>query len=174
MAGSRRPVAHHRLRHFEPCTYPERTGDLLTPVRWSDFYTRAQLRNTAHYTDYRRPDGIEHGLHLAIPAPAGIVRKVSLWRGPGREFSERDRLVLQLLRPHLWELHQARLHRTDLPKLTGRERQVLHLVDGGLGNTEIAHELFISVSTVRKHLEHIYDRTGVRTRGAAAALMRNS
>ena len=37
----------------------------------------------------------------------------------------------------------------------------------------IASELFISVATVRKHLEHIYDRTGVRTRAKAAALMRN-
>ncbi|MEV6647216.1 LuxR C-terminal-related transcriptional regulator [Amycolatopsis sp. NPDC051371] len=167
------PEYWESLRRFEPCAYPERTGDYRTPVRWSDFYTRTQLRSTAHYTDYRQAEGFEHGLHLAIPAPPGVVRKVSLWRGPGRDFSERDRLVLQLLRPHLWELHEARLHRTDLPKLTSRERQVLRLVDTGLGNTEIAHELFISVATVRKHLEHIYDRTGVRTRGAAAALMRD-
>jgi hypothetical protein len=29
----------------------------------------------------------------------------------------------------------------------------------------------VSVATVRKHMEHIFDRTGVRTRTAAAALM---
>jgi DNA-binding CsgD family transcriptional regulator len=29
----------------------------------------------------------------------------------------------------------------------------------------------VSVSTVRKHMEHIFDRTGVRTRAAAAALV---
>jgi DNA-binding CsgD family transcriptional regulator len=164
------PEYWESLRQFEPCTYPERTGDLHTPVRWSDFYTRAQLLETAHYADYRRAEGFDHGLHLAFPAPPGVVRKLSLWRGPGRDFSERDRLVLELLRPHLWEIHEARLR---LPKLTGREQQVLRLVDAGLGNPEIARELVISVATVRKHLEHIYDRTGVRTRGAAAALMRH-
>jgi DNA-binding CsgD family transcriptional regulator len=142
-------------------------------VSWSDFSTPAQLRETPHYADYRRAEGFRYGIHLAFPASAGIIRKVSLWRGPGRDFSERDRLILQLLRPHLWEIHESRLHRTDLPKLTHRERQVLDLVDAGLGNTEIARELFISVATVRKHLEHIFDRTGVRTRSAAAALMRD-
>jgi hypothetical protein len=29
--------------------------------------------------------------------------------------------------------------------------------------------LYISVGTVRKHMEHIFDRTGVRSRSAAAA-----
>ncbi|MGW5745860.1 response regulator transcription factor [Amycolatopsis sp. NPDC003861] len=160
------------LRSFEPCTYPERTGDRLTPVRWSDFYTWTQLREVRHYADYRRAEGFRYGMHLAIPAPAGIVRKISLWRGPGHDFTERDRLVLQLLRPHLWEIHDARRHPAGLPKLTNREQQVLRLVDAGLGNSEIARELYISVATVRKHLEHIFDRTGVRTRGAAAAVMR--
>lgn len=171
--GGVEPEYWESLRQFEPCVYPEHSGDLRTPVRWSDFYTLAQLRETPHYADYRRAEGFRYGIHLAFPGPAGVVRKISLWRRPGRDFSERDRLVLQLLRPHLWEIHESRLHRTDLPKLTTRERQVLRLVDAGLGNTEIAHKLFISVATVRKHLEHIFDRTGVRTRGAAAALMRD-
>jgi DNA-binding CsgD family transcriptional regulator len=35
---------------------------------------------------------------------------------------------------------------------------------------DIARILFISVATVAKHMEHIFDRTGVRTRSAAAAL----
>jgi len=171
--GVESPDYWESLRNFEPCVYSDRTGDLRTPVRWSDFYTPAQLRNNAHYAEYRRADGFGHGIHLAFPSPPGIVRKLSLWREPGHDFSERDRLILQLLRPHLWEIHESRRQRTDLPKLTDRERQVLRLVDTGLGNSEIAHELVISVATVRKHLEHIFDRTGVRTRGAAAALMRN-
>jgi DNA-binding CsgD family transcriptional regulator len=43
-------------------------------------------------------------------------------------------------------------------------------VSQGCSNADIARILFISVSTVRKHLENIYNRTGVRTRSAAAAL----
>ena len=47
----------------------------------------------------------------------------------------------------------------------------LRLAAQGYGNHDIARELFISVGTVRKHFEHIFDRTGTRTRAAAAALM---
>ena len=45
----------------------------------------------------------------------------------------------------------------------------LLLAARGLGDAQIAAELFVSVRTVGKHLEHVYDRLGVRTRAAAAA-----
>ena len=48
---------------------------------------------------------------------------------------------------------------------------MLELAAAGLSNAEIAARLFTSVSTVRKHMEHIFDRTGVHTRGAAVASM---
>jgi DNA-binding NarL/FixJ family response regulator len=55
--------------------------------------------------------------------------------------------------------------------ITPREWEVLELAAEGLSNAQIADRLFTSVSTVRKHMEHIFDRTGVRTRGAAVARM---
>jgi DNA-binding CsgD family transcriptional regulator len=161
------------LEQFEPCVYPMRTGDLRTPVRWSDFYSPAQLRTTPHYADFRRVEGFERGLHLALPAPPGVYRKISLWRRKGSDFTERDRLILGLLRPHLWEIDAAtRRHLAGPPPVSRRELEVLRLVEQGRSNAEIARELFISVSTVRKHMEHVFDRLGVRTRGAAVALVR--
>ena len=88
-----------------------------------------------------------------------------------RDFSERDRLVLQLLRPHLHEVYlDAERRRRGIPHLSRREREVLQLASQGHSNADIARILFISVATVAKHMEHIFDRTGVRTRTAAAAL----
>ncbi|TWP54332.1 helix-turn-helix transcriptional regulator [Lentzea tibetensis] len=55
--------------------------------------------------------------------------------------------------------------------MSGRELEVLTLAAQGRGNADIARELFISVSTVRKHMEHIFDRTGVRTRAEVAAIV---
>ena len=76
------------------------------------------------------------------------------------------------MRPHLGEIYDdAARRRQDLPRLTRREWEVLKLVASGHSNAEIAKILFTSVSTVRKHLEHIFDRTGVRSRTAAVALM---
>jgi DNA-binding CsgD family transcriptional regulator len=57
----------------------------------------------------------------------------------------------------------------DVLGLTPRERQILAFVARGSTNREIAETLWISPSTVRKHLENIYAKLGVRTRTAAAA-----
>jgi DNA-binding CsgD family transcriptional regulator len=52
--------------------------------------------------------------------------------------------------------------------LTNRETEILRLLVQGLTRREIAHELTLSPHTVRHHLEHIYAKVGVGTRGAAA------
>ncbi|MFN3322138.1 MAG: response regulator transcription factor [Bryobacteraceae bacterium] len=58
--------------------------------------------------------------------------------------------------------------------LTARERQVLDLVERGLKNKEIARELGIRPGTVKIHLKHIFEKTGVRGRyGLALAGMKS-
>ena len=51
--------------------------------------------------------------------------------------------------------------------LTAREHDVMRCVEDGLSNTEIARRLWIQPATVRKHLEHVFDKLGVRSRTAA-------
>lgn len=48
--------------------------------------------------------------------------------------------------------------------LTSREQQVLELVEQGLRNKDIARELGIQPGTVKIHLKHIFEKTGVRGR----------
>jgi LuxR family maltose regulon positive regulatory protein len=48
--------------------------------------------------------------------------------------------------------------------LTEREVEVLRLIAAGLSNPEIAEELFIAVSTVKSHVNHIYGKLGVDNR----------
>jgi two-component system, NarL family, nitrate/nitrite response regulator NarL len=49
-------------------------------------------------------------------------------------------------------------------ELTPREQQVLELVEQGFKNREIALELGIRPGTVKIHLKHIFEKTGVRGR----------
>jgi DNA-binding NarL/FixJ family response regulator len=51
-----------------------------------------------------------------------------------------------------------------LDALTGREREVLALVGGGLSNDEIATELFISVATARTHVSRAMTKLHARDR----------
>jgi len=60
----------------------------------------------------------------------------------------------------------SRMRRPDTA-LTAREIEILHLLARGVGNAEIARELFISQATVKTHLGHIYAKLGVDTRTAA-------
>lgn len=53
--------------------------------------------------------------------------------------------------------------------LTRRETEDLGLVASGNANQEIASLLYISPLTVRKHLEHIYEKLGVDSRTGAVA-----
>ncbi|GAA3794559.1 MULTISPECIES: response regulator transcription factor [Amycolatopsis] len=158
---------------FLPCAYTLRGGNHTRVVRWSDFYTQTELRNTPLYAEYYRPlGGGKHCLITTLPAAPGHTRRVLMYRDSGHDFTDREVLMLQLLRPHLYEVYlDAQRRRNGVPRLSRRELQVLQLAAQALSNADIARELFISVATVRKHLEHIYDRTGVRTRAAAAALV---
>jgi DNA-binding CsgD family transcriptional regulator len=158
----------HRAQ-FLPSTYPARTGDTVSVLRWSDFYTAYELNNVPYYAEYLRPIGDKYVVNVNLPTALGGT--LTLYRKSGPDFTERDRLVLQLLRPHLHEVYlDAERRRHGIPHVSRREREVLQLVAQGYSNADIARILFISVATVAKHMEHIFDRTGVRTRGAAAAL----
>jgi two-component system, NarL family, nitrate/nitrite response regulator NarL len=56
--------------------------------------------------------------------------------------------------------------------LTGREREILGLIDQGLSNKQIAQRLSIEVRTVKNHVHSILEKLQVHRRGEAAALMR--
>jgi DNA-binding NarL/FixJ family response regulator len=60
------------------------------------------------------------------------------------------------------------------PELTDREREVLEMVAAGKGNATIAHELVISLKTVRNHVSNIYTKLQVSDRSAAIVRAREA
>jgi DNA-binding CsgD family transcriptional regulator len=154
------------------CSYPDRTGDLRSVPKLSDFYSRRELHGQAMWADYKRPLGIEHEMLASLPAAPGQSRRVLLIRGPADpDFSERERLALELLRPHLYAVWQdAERRRNGVPYLTRREWEVLRLVAAGHRNADIAAQLYVSVTTVHMHLRNIFSKLGVHTRTAALAI----
>lgn len=149
------------------CSYPERSGDWVRVLRCSDLCTdRATKSAAAAFTAWT---GVAFEAMLSLPPSGPVSRRILLSRYDGPDFSDRELLLLTLIRPHLVELHEAMLQSGRGPTLTARQAEVLRLVRGGLTNSQIARRLGISSGTVRKHLEHIYTTLEVTNRTAAAA-----
>jgi LuxR family maltose regulon positive regulatory protein len=57
-------------------------------------------------------------------------------------------------------------------RLSGREHEILQLVAAGKSNRRIATELFVSVGTVKTHINHLYRKLDVHSRTQALARAR--
>jgi two-component system, NarL family, nitrate/nitrite response regulator NarL len=57
----------------------------------------------------------------------------------------------------------------DSPALTPREQEILHLIAAGKSLPEIAKELYLGLTTVKTHVQHLYEKLGVSDRAAAVA-----
>ncbi len=62
--------------------------------------------------------------------------------------------------------------RAPQASMSARELQVLELVAAGCSNSDIAAELFVSDTTVKSHLAHIFTKLGVSSRTAAVSRAR--
>ena len=58
------------------------------------------------------------------------------------------------------------------PLLTRRETEIVALLGDGLSNQEIADRLFISIDTVKTHLQNAYGKLGTRGRARAVSAAR--
>jgi DNA-binding NarL/FixJ family response regulator len=72
--------------------------------------------------------------------------------------------------PHQQPATGAEVHPEPYPDgLTPREAEVLGLLAAGKTNKQIATELFLSVSTVQRHVANIYAKIGAHVRAEATA-----
>jgi DNA-binding CsgD family transcriptional regulator len=169
-----------------PCAitrYRSVTGD-LSAARLSDVVAWRRYRESPIYREYYAPVDVGAMLDLGLPARPGWQRTILFCRDRADgDFSARDRDVLELLRPHLLAREARAALRQRLrdaaigddassepeASLTIREREIVFLAARGRTNAQIAAELWITPATVKKHLENVFDKLGVRSRSAAAS-----
>ena len=179
-----------QVRQYDPIPGASWHGGPLPSREWlgrvlaiSDFISDREFLGGGLYAEVCKPLGVRAVMKVFLPT--GPATGASLVFDTTRSrFTETDRLTLQRVVPHLRQLRRNALARRTYPalmdsttaarmrllRLTPRERVVLARAAAGETNTVIAAALFVSPGTVRKHLEHIYDKLEVRTRTEAAAI----
>jgi DNA-binding CsgD family transcriptional regulator len=182
--------AYPQVRKDDPLAGGAPHGSSLPNREWlgralaiSDFISDREFRRRGLYAEVCKPLGVRAVMKVFLPA-GGATGASFVFDTTRSRFTETDRLTLERLIPHLGQLRRNALARRTYPalvdstaaarmrlmRLTPRERVVLARAAAGETNTMIAQALFVSPGTVRKHLEHIYDKLEVRTRTEAAAI----
>jgi DNA-binding CsgD family transcriptional regulator len=96
--------------------------------------SRAELRRREIYWEFFRPWGVEFEISVGLDAPPSHTKVFIFDRFGGRDFTERDRAVLNALRPHLAQLYRAaELRRRAAGALASleRTRTPVVLLEGG-------------------------------------------
>jgi DNA-binding CsgD family transcriptional regulator len=152
------------------CAGPVATGDYATLLH------HAEVTRTRDYAHMPLGSafgalGVSDRVMVPLTPLRGTDRRLLLFRDPDSpDFSEREKAMLALVRPHVAELHARRDRELrGVPNLTPRQWEVLRQVATGAGNTQIARTLGLSEATVRKHLENVFLRLGVQSRTEALA-----
>ncbi|MGY1608539.1 helix-turn-helix transcriptional regulator [Geodermatophilus sp. SYSU D00700] len=151
------------------CSWPQRTGDLRSVIHSGDLFPTERARRADPMSAECLAD-VTAELMVSLPAPPGEARRLLFMRADGTPFTERDRRLLELARPHVQELFLlGERRRAGVPRLTRREWEVLAMTGAGLSTDDIAAALWIARGTVRKHAEHIREKCGTHTLAEAAA-----
>ena len=110
------------------------------------------------------------GLVLKMDGPEKLFQAVRTVAGGELAFSEEmAKRVLANMAQHARSEGSA----SSLSRLSDRERQIAYSVARGLKNRDIAQQLSISENTVKRHLQSIFSKTGVRDRLELAVLALN-
>lgn len=137
-------AAYPRFRHEDPlpggCSgagpCPPRLVGVT--VRLSDVVSRKAFRRSGLYAEICCPLGVDHVMKLFLPVRRGLARSVVFDRS-GRDFAERERLVVDELRRHFLHLEEAaRVRRLAAAMLDATEAPGELIVANAAGRLELA------------------------------------
>jgi DNA-binding CsgD family transcriptional regulator len=180
-------IAERSMSRHPMLKYCLKTGDVSAQLL-SDFMKPRDLEADPDFRYLPRND-----VNYSLIAPISVgPRRCSAYSfcTKSRDFSERDRTLLNLLLPHI---RQARRHaeqasaartngcfqlageyRHRLAALTPREREVAQWIAQGKTNTEMGLILGASPRTIEKHVHRVLEKLLVENRTAAAVVINNA
>lgn len=109
------------------------------------------------------------GLHLRTESLGELLELI---RNPAQDEAVCSKAVSAVLLRRVYSLVGQRNPELPDPVLTERENQILHLLEEGLSNQQIATRLSVSIHTVKNHARSMFSKLGVNSRTEAIAAYR--
>ena len=159
------------FQYHDPITFKLQARRHATAV--SEVMAHRELARTEFFNDFLARDGLHWGINLHAFDGQRALGDLRIWRSrTRREFEPHDQALLDLIEPaFIAALRRARpAGSASAPgiALSRREREVALAVLRGLTDKQIAHELELSVSSVRTYLNRLFDKTGAARRAGLA------
>ncbi len=137
-------------------------------AKLSDFLTRRELHRTRMYHLAMKPLGLEDTLGVRLPIGPRWQPKQFVFERGGRDFSARDRAVLDLLHPHIVQLYRASETRQRL-----RQALALHeSTQAAVVLLEADERVAFASTEARELLDRYFGEKGVRLPASLASWLR--
>lgn len=148
--------------------------------RDTDIMEEAYRKKTEFYREFLRPNNIPYGAGIVLRCEGRNIGILNYFRNDMLgDFSDKDMFILDVLKEHLSHMlyrlmeqekktvRDKTLNLASLAafySLSEREKEVLAYILDGKSNAEIGVLMSISLSTVKKHVYHIFSKVNVSTR----------
>ena len=153
-------------------------------LRTSDLMSDVEREKTAIYKRCFEPYGLHYSVDISIMHKGRLLGLVALYRQKVQgDFTDRELFMLQLLAEHLnarfyseiaGEAEPAGDHQLQKSAmrygLSERETEIVALITSGMSNDAVSEALSITPNTLKKHLQHIYEKTGIHSRNRLVSL----
>lgn len=118
---------------------------------------------------FDRPFPTKKDLNMDIPAPGGKMYHLRILDNG----AEQDEICTVFIVP-ADSCEENTIYGSLFSRLTPREREITLLISQGMTNSQIAKRLFVSIPTVKSHIEHIFKKAGVTNRTSLTAMLYES
>ncbi len=144
---------------------------------------------TDFYIKFLKPEDIVFGCGIILIKNARITGIFNLFRNEeAGDFNKKEIYILNILKKHIENIlyNAVQLSRAKISvsksidnfsseyHLTVRETEILKLINKGYSNQEISDYFVISLSTTKKHIYNLYNKTGVSSRSQLISLFLDS
>lgn len=141
----------------------------------------ASFKKSEYYNDFLRPLEIDHEIIVYLQSRDRVLGILSVMRNSSQAFDPKEIELLRLLEPYLTTCLQNFVIRREAKpaapiidreriqswfSLTKREAEVVEGIFKGRTNAQIAEAFFVSETTVKKHIQNICAKMGLKSRTA--------